>query len=98
MVAVVRYPGTDEEGTAPRDLLFLKPEAVDTYLKLLHPVAPDDQKRYGIREHQSRVLGYLLLDREDSPNGRALIVVDTYLGPRLPSDERGLLRLPEPRR
>lgn len=85
MAAVVRY----SRGGQVRDLLFLRPEAYDVFLRLM-PVRPEAAKR-GIERHADQVIGYFLVPREDSPNGRVVLVVDTFLGNRLPTDEADLL-------
>lgn len=82
--AVLRY--ADENGL-PMDLVFLRPEAVETYLALMKlPVGR------GITSHADRVIGYVRIDGlEDHPNGRTMLVVDTFLGDSLPLDEKDLL-------
>ncbi|HPP74683.1 MAG TPA: hypothetical protein PLU88_06125 [Armatimonadota bacterium] len=85
--AVVRY----KRGSQTRDLLFLRPEAYESYLKLIQ-VTPE-AKKLGINRHIDQVIGYFLTEREESPNGRIVLVVDTYLGNKLPVDEEDLLNI-----
>jgi hypothetical protein len=85
MAAVVRY----KRGTQSRDLLFLRPEAYETYLSLI-PVSAAARK-LGIQRQADRVIGYFTVPRGDSLNGRIVLVVDTYLGDKLPVDEEDLL-------
>lgn len=87
LAAVVRY----KKGSETRDLLFLKPEAYESYLNLI-PVTPE-AKKLGISRHADRVIGYFLTERDESPNGRIVLVVDTYLGDKLPTDEEDLLKI-----
>jgi hypothetical protein len=87
MAAVVRY----KRGPQVRDLLFLRPEGYETYLALL-PVKPE-AKKLGIKRHADQVIGYFLTRRDDCPNGRIVLVVDTYLGDKLPVDEEDLLQI-----
>jgi tetratricopeptide (TPR) repeat protein len=97
-VAVVRYPVyTKASKSSPEvrewhDLVFLRPEAYDLYLSLMR-VPEEARTKHGIKSHADRVIGYVLVDREDSPNGRVLLVVDTYLGEQLPVFEWDLLDL-----
>lgn len=79
--AVVRY----KRGNETRDLLFLRPEAYESYLKLI--------KVPGKKNLSDSVIGYFLTERDESPNGRIVLVVDTYLGNKLPVDEEDLLSL-----
>jgi hypothetical protein len=85
--AVVRY----RKGNQTRDLLFLRPEVYESYLKLI-PVTPE-AKKIGIKRHADQVIGYFLTERDDSPNSRIVLVVDTYLGNKLPADEEDLLNI-----
>jgi hypothetical protein len=87
MMATVRY----KRGSQTRDLVFLRPEAYETYLKLL-TVTPE-AKKLGIKSHADRVIGYFLVPRDDCGNGRIVLVLDTYLGDKLPVDEEELLRI-----
>jgi hypothetical protein len=77
--AVVRY----KRGSETRDLLFLRPEAYESYLKMI--------KVPGKKKISDQVIGYFLTERDESPNGRIVLVVDTYLGDKLPVDEEDLL-------
>jgi hypothetical protein len=88
MAAVVRYK---RQTGQTRDLLFLRPEAYETFLALL-PVKPEAAKR-GIKRHADQVIGYFTVPRDESPNGRIVLVVDTYLGDELPIDEEDLLAI-----
>jgi hypothetical protein len=87
MMAVVRY----KRGAETRDLVFLRPEVYESYLKLL-TVTPE-AKKLGIKRHADRVIGYFLTQRDDCPNGRIVLVLDTYLGDKLPVDEEDLLNI-----
>jgi hypothetical protein len=66
-------------GGKKRDLVFLRPEGYDPFLTL------------GKVKAGASVIGYFLVDRDESPNGRIVLVVDTYLGDDLPVDEEDLL-------
>lgn len=84
--AAFRYT---KDGKA-RDLLFLKPEAIQAYLTLLEE-SPDAGAVFGQTVAAERILGYCLV-----PAGsikRALLVVDTLLGDQKgwPVDEEDLL-------
>jgi len=82
--AVLRYLTKKNK---PRDLVFLRPEAYETYLRMM-------KSEEGLRgkKPSSRVLGYVIVGGlDDHPNGRIMLVVDTYLGRRLPADEKELL-------
>lgn len=82
--AVFRYR---DKGGSARDLVFLRPEAYETYIRLMRI-----PKGSAIKSHADRVLGYVLLDgMDDHPNGRVMLVLDTYLGDKLPVDEKDLL-------
>ncbi len=83
--AFIRY----KRGNQWRDLVFLRPEAYESYLKLMR-VTPQ-AKKLGIKRHADQVIGYVLAKRSDSSNGRVALVVDTYLGDKLPTDEEDLL-------
>ncbi|MGC8863503.1 MAG: hypothetical protein ACP5R5_12115, partial [Armatimonadota bacterium] len=84
--AVLRYRNRKNE---PRNLVFLRPEAYETYIKLMRL-----PQRGTIKSHADRVLGYVLVSGlEDHPNGRVMLVLDTFLGDRLPRDEKDLLDL-----
>ena len=85
MAAVIRY----NRGSQVRDLLFLRPEAYETYLTLM-PVN-GEAKKLGIKRHADQVIGYFSVPRDDFPNGRVVLVVDTYLGKKMPADEEELL-------
>ncbi len=85
--AVVRY----RRGAQTRDLLLLCPEAYEAFFALL-PVTPE-AAAIGIKRHADQAIGYFLTKREDSPNGRIVLVVDTYLGAHLPRDEEDLLSI-----
>jgi len=85
MAAFIRY----KRGGQVRDLLFLRPEVYETYFALM-PVKPEARK-LGIKRHADQVIGCFLTQREDSPNGRIVLVVDTHLGDKLPVDEEDLL-------
>ncbi len=84
--AALRYVNRRKEA---RDLVFLRPEAYETYIRLM------SVPRYGgVKRHADRVLGYVLVDGlEDHPNGRVMLVLDTFLGETLPRDEKDLLDL-----
>jgi len=84
--AVLRYVNRNKEA---RDLVFLRPEAYETYIRLMRV------PRYGgVKHHADRVLGYMLVaGLEDHPNGRVMLVLDTFLGETLPRDEKDLLDL-----
>jgi len=83
-VAVVRYL---DNRSGVHDLVFLRPEAYDTYIS--HMRLP---KASNIKSHADRVLGYVLIaGLDDCPNGRVMLVLDTYLGNKLPVDEKDLL-------
>jgi tetratricopeptide (TPR) repeat protein len=96
--AVVRYPVyTKASKSSPEvrewhDLVFLRPEAFDLFLTMM-PLPEDAESRYGIKSHADRVIGYVLVDRDDCPNGRVMLVVDTYLGEKLPEFEWDVLDL-----
>ncbi len=85
--AVVRYQKDGEM----RDLLFIRPEVYDIYPNLI-PVS-SEAKRRGIKSHADQVIGYFLTERDDSPNGRIVLVIDTYLGKKLPVDEEDLMSI-----
>jgi len=86
MVSVLRY----KRGSGPvRDLVFLRPEMYESFAALAK-VAPDAAKR-GIKSHADRVIGYFTVPRGDSPNGRIVLVLDTWLGANPPVDEEDLL-------
>jgi len=85
MAAVVRY----KRGSQRRDLLFLRPEAYEAYLKMI--TVSSEAKKLGINNHSEQVIGYLSVTHPDFPNGRVVLVVDTYLGNKLPVDEEDLL-------
>lgn len=72
-----------------RDLVFLRPEMYEAFFRIAR-MTPEARKR-GIRWHADQVIGYLTVPRGDSPNGRILLVVDTYLGDSPPVDEEDLL-------
>ncbi len=81
--AVLRYT----KGGKSHDLVLLRPEAYDTYIRLMRV-----PKGRGIKSHADRVLGYTLIrGLDDCPNGRVMLVLDTYLGDKLPADEKELL-------
>ena len=84
--AVLRYANRKNE---VRDLVFLRPEAYETYIRLMRL-----PRRSGIKSHADRVLGYVLINGlDDHPNGRVMLVLDTFLGETLPQDEKDLLDL-----
>jgi hypothetical protein len=85
LTAVFRY----QRNGKTRDLLFIKPEGYEAFLKLM-PVSAQ-AKKLGIKSHADQVIGYLTVPRSDSALGRIVLVVDTYLGDRLPTDEEDLL-------
>jgi hypothetical protein len=87
--AYVSTRNFDGRNWTTRELLFLRPEAYESYLKLMR-VTPE-AKGKGIKSHADRVIGYLTVPRSDSLNGRIVLVVDTYLGDKLPLDEEDLL-------
>lgn len=87
LCAVLRYKRDGKQ----RDLLFIKPEGFESYLKLL-PVSAE-AKRLGIKDHSSQIIGYFTVARPDSTHGRAMLVVDTALPSALPVDEEDLLDL-----
>lgn len=83
-MAVLRYQAN---GGEQRDLVFLRPEAFETYMKLMK--LPADS---GITSHADCVIGYVLVGGlDDHPNGRLMLVLDTCLGAQLPVDEKDLL-------
>jgi len=83
--AVLRY--RDKAGKT-HDLVFLRPEAYDTYTQLMSV-----PKGSGAKSHADRVLGYYLImgNPDEFPHGRPMLVLDTYLSAQLPVDEKGLL-------
>ncbi|MGQ9764249.1 MAG: hypothetical protein ACUVRS_08355 [Armatimonadota bacterium] len=84
--AVLRYTNRQKQ---IRDLVFLRPEAYKTYISLMRT-----DPRSGIKRHADRVLGYVLVyGLEDHPNGRVMLVLDTFLGKNLPSVDKDLLNL-----
>jgi tetratricopeptide (TPR) repeat protein len=85
--AVLRY----RRGSTKRDLLFIRPEGYESFLRLL-PVLPA-AKALGVKSHASQVIGYLTVPRPDSPHGRIVLVVDTFLGDKLPVDEEDLMNV-----
>ena len=85
LTAFVRY----KRGGQTRDLLFIRPEGHEAFLSLL-PVT-NEAKKMGIKSHAEQVIGYFMLDYPGCPNGKGVIVVDTYLGDKLPVDEEDLL-------
>ena len=72
------------------DLLFIKPEAIQAYLTLLHE-SPDAASLYGQTFAAERIVGYCLVPA--GPIQRQLLVVDTLLGDQKgwPVDEEDLL-------
>jgi hypothetical protein len=84
-VAVIRY----RHGGKLHDLVFLRPEGYEPFLRMMR-VTPE-AKALGIRSHLDRVIGYFTVPKGDSANGRIVLVVDTYLGDKLPVDEEDLL-------
>jgi len=50
-----------------------------------------EAKALGIQSHLDQVIGTITVPRPDSLNGRIVLVVDTYLGDKLPTDEEDLL-------
>jgi hypothetical protein len=88
--AVLRYTNKKKQ---TRDLVFLRPEAYETYISLMQTARGSEIKR-----HADRVLGYVLVSGlEDHPNGRIMLVLDTYLGKNLPIEDRDLLDLAKAR-
>jgi len=88
MIATIRYQRADG---ARRDLVFLRPEMYEAFFALAK-VGRDAQTQ-GITRHADQVIGFFTVPREDSPNGRIVLVVDTVLGSKLPVDEEDLLSL-----
>jgi len=87
LCATVRYMRNGRQ----RDLLFIKPEGYEPYLKLL-ALSPE-AKKLGIKDHADQVIGYFTVPRPDSALGRIMLVVDTALRSELPVDEEDLLSL-----
>jgi hypothetical protein len=87
MTAAVRY----RRGGTERDLWFLRVDGMESFMRLAR-VTPE-ARRLGIREHSTQVIGFFRVPREDSPNGRLVLVLDTYLGADPPVDEENLLDL-----
>jgi hypothetical protein len=86
MIGFVRYKRANQT----RDLVFMRPEAYEAYFSLV-PVCKE-AKKYGIKRHGDQVIGYFSMVRpDDFPNGRVVLIVDTYLGDKLPVDEEDLL-------
>ncbi len=84
--AVLRYTNKQNQ---LRDLVFLRPEAYETYISLMRT-----DPSSGIKRHEERVLGYVLVfGLEDHPNGRVMLVLDTYVGKELPAEDKDLLDL-----
>ncbi len=81
-----------EKGGQAHDLLFLRPEAIEAYLTLLHE--PRLAAAGPMMPPSSRILGYVVVPGE--PSDRVLLVVDATLGDDRgwPSDEEDLLRPP----
>jgi len=84
-LAVIRY----RRAGKLHDLVFLRPEGYEPFLRMMR-LTPE-AKALGIRSHLDRVIGYFTVPRGDSANGRIVLVVDTYLGDKLPVDEEDLL-------
>ncbi|MFO0974315.1 MAG: hypothetical protein U1A27_12880 [Phycisphaerae bacterium] len=81
----------EKDGVA-RDLLFMKPEAVEPYLTLLRE-PPSAASIFGSLVPANRVVGYVLVPSE-RPSGRVLIVADVQLSADKdpwPLDEEDLL-------
>jgi hypothetical protein len=91
MVAMLRY---DAKDGAKRDLVFLRPEMYESFMRLAK-VSPEAKAR-GIKSHANQVIGYFTVPRPDSPNGRIVLVLDTYLGDNPPTDEEDLLGFGNP--
>lgn len=87
MTAAVRY----RRGGTARDLWFIRPDGFDAFLALGR-ITPEARRR-GIVRHDAQVIGYFRVPRDDSPNGRIVLVLDTYLGDTPPVDEEDLLSL-----
>lgn len=87
LCATVRYQRNGKQ----RDLLFIKPEGYEPYLKLMAVSA--EAKRLGIKSHADQVIGYFTVPRPDSAHGRIMLVVDTSLPKVMPIDEEDLLNL-----
>lgn len=91
-IAVLRYWQRDKDGRGvPHDLVFIRPEGFDLFTHLMRLPSQQDQSAYGITDHSSRVLGYYLVEQPDNPNGRIILVLDTWLGSPLPANEEDLL-------
>jgi tetratricopeptide (TPR) repeat protein len=91
MVAMLRYDAKDGK---KRDLVFLRPEMYEAFMALAK-VSPEAKAR-GIKAHGNQVIGYFTVPRSDSPNGRIVLVLDTYLGDHPPVDEEDLLGFGNP--
>ncbi len=84
------------ENGEPRDLLFIRPEYFDEYLRLI-----DDAKSGLPGKTKDRILGYWFVPRAAYPTTgcrawRAVIVAKTYLGETYPTDEQDILAVPPP--
>lgn len=84
--AAFGYQGSDGR----HDLLFLKPEAIEAFLTLLHE-PKEAQTLFEGRPPSNRVLGYVVVPAGRST--RTLLVLDTLLGDdaRWPTDEEDIL-------
>ncbi len=87
LCATIRYQRDGKQ----RDLIFIKPEGYETYLKMMTVSA--EAKRLGIKNHADQVIGYFTVARSDSTHGRIMLVVDTSLPKSLPFDEEDLLSI-----
>jgi tetratricopeptide (TPR) repeat protein len=85
LTAFIRY----KRGNQVRDLVFIRPEGHESFLALL-PVTKGAAK-LGVKRQADQVIGYFMADYPDCPNGRGVIVLDTYLGDKPPTDEEDLL-------
>lgn len=87
LCATLRYRRDGKQ----RDLLFIRPEGYEAFLSLL-PVFREAEK-LGIKSHSNQIIGYFTVPRPDSPHGRIMLVVDTALPEKLPTDEEDLLSI-----